>query len=92
MSFLSEKWRGPVLCGTGGILLAFQVYAFVSLGLISLWLSAGGFALLLIGAASWVYYLDDRRAGLPVVSSDEFPSPEEFEERLLESESGDVDV
>ena len=90
MPTMSSKWNGPVLCLAGLVMLAVQVVAYLDVGLLSSWLIGGGIGLFLVGAASWFYYLDDRRSGARTAANDKFPTAEEFERDFHEVEPFDT--
>lgn len=78
LHLVKPMWMGPVFVVTGVLLLVSQVYAYFYLGVLHTWLLGGGFALLLVGAIAWYYYMDDQRAG-PSPSDEELPTADEYD-------------
>jgi hypothetical protein len=81
------------------VLLAVQLYAYWDVGILSSWLIGGGLGLVGIGAASWFYYVDDKRHDkrhdkqhAHGAQGGRLPSADEFERRFEEIEPRDADA
>jgi hypothetical protein len=71
----------------GGLALAGRVYAWLTSGVLDSSLCGGRVGLLLIGAITWFYWLEDRRAPqLPSREEEEIPTPEEYDQAFHEIE------